>query len=131
MCGALIVLFAIAWRAWQPYLCIFQSQQRIAELQRELRAQQVQEKELRYRLATAATPAGVERVAVATGLGPPETVALRPRWEPEPNPPSRRGPYASTLRWAEHWWQQRLGEVHRPPGMDDNAEPATRSLTLR
>lgn len=130
MCGALVVFYALAWRAWEPYSCIYQSHQRTEDLRRELRERRIQETELRYRLASLPTPAGMERVAVAQGVGPPDTVALRPVWRAEEQPPDQRSLSQRTKEWAQRWWERRLRGVRGFPGSEDKAEPAKRSLTL-
>jgi len=126
---ALVVFFAVAWRVWQPYLCIYHSQQRIERLQQQLRQGRVEETELAYRLATAATREGAERVAARHGLGAPGTVVLSPQWREDDVAESERSLYQSTAGWAEQWLsrrvQRRLDTERRP------LEPANRSLGLR
>jgi len=130
LCGAAVAFYAIAWRAWQPYASIYQSHQRAEDLKRELRERRMQEIELRYRLATLPSPAGMERVAVARGLGPPDAVALRPVWRAQERPASKRSLPERTKEWAQRSLGRPLRGLRRLSGREEKAEPAKRSLTL-
>jgi len=130
LCGVLVVFFAGAWRAWEPYCSIYRSGKRIDNLRRQLRDRRVQEAELRYRLATVSTVAGVERAAMRRGLGPAGAVALRPVWQPEEEGAEERGLYGQTYDWARGWWQRRLSSVCPSSPPEDRTEPTSRSLSL-
>ena len=129
--GVVFVLYAVAWRVWQPFVTILRSEERAAALKTELDAEREKGIELRHELWATSTLEGVEREAARRGLGARGATRVRLRWVKVNGDDLRPAShFDSTAAWSREILEQNLGPLLDKLGRGRPIEPSEHNLTL-